>query len=124
MMGSNRRFGFVLAAACALLYGLGAWSGSGKLGWLIAAVLLLAVTLAVPGVLAPFKKLWMRFGGLLHVVVSPVLLALFYYTVVSPIGLWMQLWGKDPLRLKRGRPTYWIDRQPPGPEPRSMSELY
>jgi Saxitoxin biosynthesis operon protein SxtJ len=124
LMGSNTRFGLVLVAACALIYGWGFWSGSAHTGWLIAAVIFLAITLTVPRVLEPAKKLWLKFGGLLHVVVSPVLLALFYYTVVTPIGLCMQLFGMDPLRLKRNQATYWIDREPPGPEPRTMTEVY
>jgi hypothetical protein len=123
-MGSNTRFGLVLVVACALIYGWGLWSGSGHMAWLIAAVILLAVTLTVPRVLEPLKQLWLKFGGLLHVVVSPLLLALFYYTIVTPIGLCMQLFRMDPLRLKRDKPTYWVEREPPGPEPRTMTEVY
>src|ERR1700738_1307097 len=74
-MGSNRRFGLVLVAACALIYGWGAWSGSGRTGWAVAAGILMAITGTIPRILEPVKKLWLRFGGLLHVVVSPVLLA-------------------------------------------------
>jgi Saxitoxin biosynthesis operon protein SxtJ len=123
-MGSNTRFGLVLVVACALIYGWGLWSGWGHMAWLIAAVILLAVTLTVPRVLEPLKQLWLKFGGLLHVVVSPLLLALFYYTIVTPIGLCMQLFRMDPLRLKRDKPTYWVEREPPGPEPRTMTEVY
>jgi Saxitoxin biosynthesis operon protein SxtJ len=123
-MGSNTRFGLVLVVACALIYGWGLWSSSGHMAWLIAAVILLAVTLTVPRVLEPLKQLWLKFGGLLHVVVSPLLLALFYYTIVTPIGLCMQLFRMDPLRLKRDKPTYWVEREPPGPEPRTMTEVY
>jgi len=123
-MGINTRVGLVLVAACSLVYTWGLWSGVARTGWLVAAVILLAITLTVPRVLEPLKKLWLKFGGLLHVVVSPVLLALFYYTVVTPIGLTMQLFGMDPLRLKRDRTTYWVEREPPGPEPRTMTEVY
>jgi hypothetical protein len=66
----------------------------------------------------------MTLGGCLHVVVSPVLLALFYACAVVPIGLIMQLFGKDPLRLKKNSQTYWVERNPPGPEPESMAELF
>jgi hypothetical protein len=123
-MGSNTRFGLVLSAACAIVYGWHAWSGRGSLAWLIAAVILLTITLTIPRVLNPLKGLWLRLGGLLHVVVSPVLLALFFYTAVTPVGICMRLLGKDPLRLKRGRASYWVEREPPGPEPRTMTEVY
>ena len=123
-MGGNTRFGLVLAAACAIIYGCGVWSGSGRIAWLVAAAILLAITLTVPRVLEPVKRLWLRLGGILHVIVSPVLLGLFFFTVVTPIGLWLRLLGKDPLRLKRGAASYWVKREPPGPEPRTMTEVY
>ena len=50
----------------------------------------------------------------MHVVVSPILLVLFYFGAVLPIGLVLRLFGKDLLRLKRNDKTYWIERQPPG----------
>ncbi len=66
----------------------------------------------------------MKLGGVLHVVVSPVLLGLFYYFAVVPIGLVVQLFGRDPLALRRGRTSYWVERKPPGPEPKTMVELF
>jgi hypothetical protein len=123
-MGGNTRFGLVLFATCALICGWRWWSGEGSIAWLVAAAILLAITLTIPRVLEPIKQAWMRLGALLHVVVSPVLLGLFFYTVVTPIGLWMRLIGKDPLHLKRGAASYWVERQPPGPEPRTMTEFY
>jgi Saxitoxin biosynthesis operon protein SxtJ len=124
MMGSNTRFGLVIAAACALVYGWSLWSAWAMVGWLVAAVILLSITLTVPRVLEPLKKLWLRLGWLLHMVASPVLLGLFFFTVVTPIGVGLRFFGKDPLRLKRGASTYWIERQPPGPAPSTMTQLY
>ena len=66
----------------------------------------------------------MKFGGLLHAVVSPVLLSMFYFLGVVPIGLIMQILGKDPLHLKPEKKSYWIERKPPGPEPETMAELF
>ena len=122
-MGANRRFGLVLVAVCGLVYGLGRWGGHPRTGWLVAGTILAAITLAVPRILQPLLGLWMKVGGLLHVVVSPVLLVLFYFGAVLPIGLVLRLMGKDLLRLRRGDETYWIERQPPGPEPRPPPRL-
>ena len=123
-MGANRRFGLVLVAVCAIVYAYGAWGGHSRVGWLAAALVLAAITLAVPRTLQPLLGLWMKLGGLLHVVVSPVLLVLFYFGAVLPIGLVLRLLGKDLLRLGRDDKTYWIERRPPGPEPRTMTEVY
>jgi hypothetical protein len=123
-MGTNRRFGLILVAACLILYALGFRYGSGHSTWLIAAAVFLAITTLMPRVLQPLKDLWMKAGGLLHKVISPVLLSLFYFLGVVPIGLIMKMLGMDPLRLKPDTKTYWIERKPPGPEPKTMAELF
>ena len=124
IMGMNRRFGLVLVGACMILYAIGLWSGSGHVRWLIAAGFFLLITCLMPRILQPVKNLWMKLGGPLHAVVSPVLLCLFYFLGVVPIGLMMQMFGKDPLRLKPSSKTYWIERTPPGPAPETMAELF
>ena len=123
-MGANRRFGLVLVGAFGLVYAYQSWRGDAHSVWLVLALIFTAITLAMPRVLQPLLGLWMKIGALLHVVVSPILLVLFYFGAVLPIGLALQLFGKDPLRLKRSDKTYWIERQPPGPEPRTMTEVY
>jgi hypothetical protein len=123
-MGANRRFGLVLTIVCGLVYGYGLWGGKPGTGWLTAALVFAAITLAVPRILQPLLGLWMKVGGLLHVVVSPILLVLFYFGAVLPIGLVLRLVGKDLLHLERDDKSYWIERQPPGPEPRTMTEVY
>jgi Saxitoxin biosynthesis operon protein SxtJ len=123
-MGSNRRFGSILGAACIVVYALGVWYGSGHVAWLVAAAFILLITVLMPRILQPLKGLWMKVGGLLHKVVSPVLLSLFYFLGVVPIGLIMQMLKMDPLRLKPNKKTYWVERKPPGPEPETMAELF
>jgi hypothetical protein len=123
-LGSNRRFGLLLTAVCALVYAWGLWHSSASVGWLAAALVLLLITLLMPRVLAPAKRLWLKLGGLLHGIVSPVLLGAFYYLGVVPIGFLMQLFGSDPLRRKTQRGTYWVERKPPGPDPKTMPELF
>jgi hypothetical protein len=107
-----------------ILYALGFWSGSVHLGWLIAAGVFLLITCLMPRVLQPVKNVWMKLGGPLHAVISPVLLCLFYFLGVVPIGLIMRMFGKDPLRLKPNSKTYWVERKPPGPAPATMAELF
>jgi hypothetical protein len=123
-MGANRRFGLVLVAVCSLVYGYGYWHGTPSTVWLIAVLVLAAITLVMPRVLQPLLGVWMKIGGLMHVVVSPILLVLFYFGAVLPIGLALRLFGKDLLHLKRNDKTYWIERQPPGPQPKTMTEVY
>ena len=92
-------------------------------GWalVVAAVVFLAA-LVFPRGLAHLNRLWIRLGLLLHACIGPVILALVFYTTVTPIGLVRRMLGKDPLRLRADQDavTYWIERQPPGPEPDTM----
>ena len=59
-------------------------------------------------------------------IMAPIIMGALLYLVVTPIGLLMRLFGKDPLRLKMdpSSKSYWIKRDPPGPAPESMSDQF
>jgi hypothetical protein len=120
---SNRSFGFTFAVLFAFL-GLGPlMRGHPVRVWaLVGAAVFFLAALALPRVLAPLNRIWLRFGLLLHACISPVIMALVFYTTVTPIGLVRRLLGKDPLRLRfdPDAVTYWIERHPPGPAPDTM----
>lgn len=110
---SERSFGLVFAGVFTVV-GLLNLHGAGSywLLWLGAAALFVLLALAAPRVLAPFNRLWARFGLLLHQIISPVILAILFYGCITPIGYLMRLTGKDPLRLRSEaeRQSYWIVR--------------
>ena len=86
------------------------------------AAALLAVALARPSLLHVPNLLWRRLGLLLGKIVNPIVLGLMFFLVFAPAALCLRLAGKDPLRLKKpidGK-SYWIPRDPPGPDPESM----
>lgn len=124
---SDRSFGFVFAAVFALTGLYNAWHGGRLWLWLVlVAGGFLAVALIRPAVLAPLNKLWTKLGLLLGAIVNPIVLGLLFFLVFTPMALIARLVGKDFLRLKR-RPeakSYWILREPPGPEPASMKDQF
>jgi hypothetical protein len=126
-VSSNRTFGYVLSAAL-LLIAIRPLAFGGAPHWrsLIVSAVVLAVTLAVPALLTLPNRLWARIGILLNRVTSPVVLAILFYVVVTPMGLLMRAFGKDPLRLRHNAlgDSYWIRRDPPGPKPESMSHQF
>ena len=125
--GSDRGFGILFTVVLAA-FGLFPLLGGGPPhGWLLAlAAALLAVALLRARWLAPFNRVWFRFGLLLHRIVSPVVMAVIYFAVVTPTGLVMRALGKDPLRLGRDpeAESYWIHRDPPGPGRESMTDQF
>ena len=74
----------------------------------IAAVLLL-MALVIPKLLTPLRLGWEKLGHLLGIMNTYILLTLFYFLILTPLGLLMRLFGKDILKLKRSAKaaTYW-----------------
>ena len=67
-----------------------------------------------PGLLAPLNKLWFRFGILLGKVISPLLMGIIFFFMVTPIGFLMKILKKDLLNLKFNRDkSYWIENKGP-----------
>lgn len=86
----------------------------------------MAVTFVAPQLLSPLNKLWFAFGLLLHKVVNPVVLGLLFLLLVTPLALVLRLIGKRfiPEHFDRAAPSYWIKRDPPGPEPQSIQNQF
>jgi hypothetical protein len=124
---SDRSFGFVFAAVFLIigLYPLLHATGIRIWAVVISGLFLLLATL-VPQVLAPANRLWTKFGLLLHHIVSPIALGILFFLVVTPTGLLMRLFGKDPLRLRfdPAADSYWIKRDPPGPAADSLKNQF
>ena len=117
-LSSNRSFGFVFVAVFLIVGLLPLISGGRVRVWSLAvAGVILLLALLAADLLAPLNRLWMRFGMLLHRIVSPLVLGIMFFVVVTPMGIVMRWLGKDPLRLKRdpASASYWVPRTPPGP---------
>ena len=124
---SNRAFGLVFAAVF-LIVGVWPWAFGGQIRlWSIAVgAAFLAAAWFWSAALAPLNRVWTRFGLLLHRIVSPIVLGVMFFLVVTPTGLLMRALGKDPLRLRfdRDARSYWIDRRPPGPAPDTLNNQF
>ena len=126
-IGSERSFGIVFSAFFSIL-ALWPLIGGGDINTILAGIALvfLAISLIAPRVLSPLNKIWFRFGLFLGRIVTPITMGLLYITTVVPIGLIMQALGKDLLRLKTSEKaeSYWIVRDPPGPEGESLKNQF
>ena len=79
------------------------------------SLLFLILGLTNSKILTPLNKLWFKFGIILGNIVSPIVMGLVFILVVTPIGLFMKIIGKDFLNLKydNKKRTYWIKRDKP-----------
>ena len=115
-LGSNRSFGivffivFVLIAIYPLIN-----QGEVRIWSLIISFLFLFLGLVNSKILTPLNKLWFRFGLFLGKIISPIIMAVIFFLVVTPIGLLMRLFGKDVLNLKLNekKSSYWIEKVGP-----------
>jgi len=62
-------------------------------------------------ILMPLNKLWMSFGLVLGMIISPIVMGVIFYAIFTPIGILMRLFGRDELLLKfKAKSSYWIKR--------------
>jgi len=124
---SNRSFGLVLAGFFGILALLAWHSGRPSAPWLFGvAAVLAAFAMLFPRALAWPKWLWLKLGHGLHTVMSPVIVAVMFFGVITPMAALMRLTGHDPMRRRRdpAANSYWIAREPPGPAPDSMRNQF
>lgn len=117
---SERRFGalFIVVFFLAGLYGhfVKDWGSSVVMGLFAASAVVAILTILAPKALAPFNKAWFQLGLLMGRIVSPIVLGLIFFVLLTPVGVIGRLLGRDELRLKDKPVTsWWIDRDPPGP---------
>ena len=110
---SNRKFGFffTFVFVVAAVYFFNSTNMIWAYIFTIASLIFLFVTLAKADILLPLNKLWMRFGLLLGMIVSPIVLGVIFFGLFTPIAFFMRLSGRDELRLKLSKKaSYWISR--------------
>ena len=124
---SDRAFGVVFSGVFTVI-GLWPLLGGGPPRWwsLVVAAVLVALAWLRPLWLAPLNRWWTRFGLLLHRIVSPIIMGVLFFAVITPFGLGWRLVRRDPmsLRFDSEASTYWIRREPPGPPPASIERQF
>ena len=114
-ISSNRSFGivffivFLLIALYPLINSeeIRVWS-------LIISLIFLVLGLINSKILSPLNNVWFKFGLFLGKVISPLIMMIIFFFVVTPIGLIMRILGKDVLNLRyNDNKTYWIEKTGP-----------
>ena len=114
-ISSNRSFGIVFFIVFLLIafYPL-SYSGEIRVWSAIISLIFLVLGLLNSKILTPLNKLWFKFGIFLSKIISPLIMGIIFFLVVTPIGLIMRIFGKDVLNLKYNKShSYWIEKNGP-----------
>ena len=114
-ISSNRSFGIVFFIVFLLiaLYPL-INKGELRLWSLIISFIFFILGILNSKILTPLNKFWFKFGIFLGKIVSPIIMGIIFFFVVTPIGVLMRIFGKDVLNLKyNNNKSYWIEKTGP-----------
>lgn len=127
IMPSNRKFGLFFTAIF-LIFGAYAYWKAAVLYLVLSgaiASLFFIVTVIAPKLLTPLNRLWFNIGLHLGRVVSPIILGLIFFMLITPVALITRIFGRDALRLRRRQiDSYWIIRESPGIDSQSFKNQY
>ena len=112
-ISSNRSFGIVFFV---VFFVFAIWpllrNQDIRIWSLIISLVFLILGILNSNLLKPFNKIWFKFGMFLGSIVSPIVMGLVFFLVVTPTGFLMRLFGKDLLKLKKNKNnTYWLAKK-------------
>lgn len=125
-MPSNRKFGIlftVIFLACFLYFYNS--NHPSNIVFLILSTIFAITTWLKPFYLNPLNKAWHLLGMVLGKIVSPIVLGIMFFLMITPIAIGMKLFNRDVLFLKKRKTkSYWIDRNPQGPDSESFKNQF
>ena len=111
---SNKSFGLLFFVVF-LIIGLWPLKNGESLNFyfIIASVVFLILGLLNSKLLSPLNKSWIKLGEILGIIIAPIVMALVYFAILTPISIIVRVFGKDLLNLKflKEKDTYWIKRK-------------
>ena len=114
-IGSNRSFGVVFSVVFLLIALYPIINDENPRYWaLLISIIFAILGLANSYLLSPLNRIWFKFGLFLGKIISPLVMGVIFFFVVTPIGLIMRMLGNDVLNLKQNKnKSYWIEKSGP-----------
>ena len=111
-IGTNKSFGIVFFLFFSIVSVFPLFKdGNIRIWSLIIAIIFLILGLLNSKILTPLNEIWFKFGILLSRFVSPVVMGIVFFAIVTPTSLIMKILGKNLLNLKKdNKKTYWIEK--------------
>ena len=109
---SNKSFGILFFL---IFLAIGIWpilsSEDPRIWSIIISLIFLVLGLLNSRILKPLKDVWIKFGEILGKIIAPIVMAVVFFIILTPIGLLLRLFGKDLLKTKPSKgSSYWIHR--------------
>ena len=110
---SNKSFGILFFIVFLLISIWPIFKGETFRIWAaVISLIFLILALFESRILTPLNIAWIKFGELLGMIIAPIVMAVIYFIIITPIGLLMRLIGKDLLNIKFNKnKSYWIKRE-------------
>ena len=112
-MSSNRSFGLLFFIVFFII-GLWPLKNDLELNYIFIGISIIFLILGLMNskILTPFNKIWVKFGELLGRIIAPIVMAIIYFLILTPISLILRIFGKDLLNLKFSKEkSYWTKRE-------------
>ena len=112
-MSSNRSFGLLFFIVFFII-GLWPLKNDLELNYIFIGISIIFLILGLMNskILTPFNKIWVKFGELLGRIIAPIVMAIIYFFILTPISLILRIFGKDLLNLKFSKEkSYWTKRE-------------
>tara|TARA_A100001015_G_scaffold45049_1_gene49592 strand:+ start:1652 stop:2038 length:387 start_codon:yes stop_codon:yes gene_type:complete len=110
---SNRSFGILFFVVFLIIGIFPILDGEKIRIWsIVISALFLLLGFFNSGVLTPLNNFWVKIGIVLGKLISPIIMGIIFFIVVTPIGIFMKLIGKDLIKIKKSKkPTFWIEKK-------------
>lgn len=122
----GRKFGLTVGIAFLVLGGISWWRGhdvAPQVLWTLGGALA-AAGVVIPGYLGGVFRAWMGLAHLLSKVTTPIFMGVIYFVVITPMGVLMRLFGKDPLLHRASGTGYWATRTPDPDKANSLGRQF
>jgi len=111
---SNKSFGLLFFVVF-LIIGLWPLKNGENLNFyfITVSIIFLILGLINSKLLSPLNKSWIKLGEILGIIIAPIIMALVYFVILTPVSFIVRIFGKDLLSLKllKDKETYWIKRK-------------
>ncbi|SVD24112.1 uncharacterized protein METZ01_LOCUS376966 [marine metagenome] len=127
ILPSNKKFGLFFSTIFFLIGGYAFYNNQIIVAviFLVVSCALLLISFVAADYLIKLNILWFKLGILISRVVSPIVLGLIFFVLISPIAILTRMFGRDILQLKKKVvSSYWIKREPRGPLPESFKKQF